>query len=84
MNSNKILVQVYLPFLEEEYDMFIPINKRIGTIKQLFESNIASQNSNYEVREDTNFYSRETGLPYDVQLLVKDSELKNGSRIILL
>lgn len=84
MNSNKILVQVYLPLIEEEYDMFIPINKRIGTIKQLFEKHLSEQNSSYVIKEDANFYSRDTGIIYDVQLLVKDSDLKNGSRIILL
>ncbi|MBP3840947.1 MAG: hypothetical protein IK997_02340 [Bacilli bacterium] len=83
MNSNKILIQIYLPLFEEEYDVFVPINKRIGTIKQLFEKSIVEQNSNYKIREDTNFYSRDTGKVLDVQLLVKDSELKNGSRVIL-
>lgn len=83
MNSNKILIQVYLPLFEEEYDLFVPINKRIGTIKQLFEKSVVEQNPNYKIREDTNFYSRDTGKVLDVQLLVKDSELKNGSRVIL-
>lgn len=83
MNSNKILIQICLPLLEEEYDVFIPINKRIGTVKQLFEKSISESNSNYRIRENTNFYSADTGKTLDVQLLVKDSGLKNGSRVIL-
>lgn len=83
MNSNKILIQIYLPLFEEEYDVFVPINKRIGTIKQLFEKFVVEQNPNYKIRENTNFYSRDTGKTLDVQVLVKDSELKNGSRVIL-
>lgn len=84
MNTNKILIQVYLPLLEEEYDIFVPINKRIGTIKQLLEKNISEQNPNYVIREDTNFYDIYTGSTYDVQVLVKDSDLKNGSKIVLI
>lgn len=83
MNSNKILIQIYLPLFEEEYDVFVPINKRIGTIKQLFEKSLVEQNPSYQIRENTNFYSRDTGKTLDVQLLVKDSGLKNGSRVIL-
>lgn len=84
MNNNKILIQLYIPLIEEEYDIFIPINKRIGTIKQLLEKNMSEQANGYIIREDTNLYSKETGKVYDVQLLVKDTDLKNGSRVILL
>ena len=84
MNNNKILIQLYIPLIEEEYDIFIPINKRIGTIKQLIEKNMSEQANGYIIREDTNLYSKKTGKVYDVQLLVKDTDLKNGSRVILL
>lgn len=83
--NNKILVEIYVPLIEEEYDVFIPINKRVGTIKQIFEKLIAeSSDSGYKEKEDSNFYSKETGIVYDVQLIIKDTDLKNGSRIILI
>ena len=83
--NNKILIRLYIPLIEEEYDIFIPINKRVGTIKQLLEKCISEQNDNgYVLAEDTNLYSKETGEVYDVQLLVKDTDLKNGSRVVLL
>lgn len=84
MNNNKILIQLYIPLIEEEYDIFVPINKRVGTIKQLLEKNMSEQANGYIIREDTNLYSKETGKVYDVQLLVKDTDLKNGSRVVLL
>ena len=84
MNNNKILIQLYIPLIEEEYDIFIPINKRVGIIKQLIEKNISEQSMGYIIKEDTNLYSKETGQVYDVQLLVKDTDLKNGSRVVLL
>ena len=84
MNNNKILIQLYIPLIEEEYDIFIPINKRIGTIKQLIEKNISEQANGYIIKEDTNLYSKETGKVYDVQVIVKDTDLKNGYRVVLL
>lgn len=83
--NNKILVEIYVPTIEKEYDVFIPINKRVGTIKQIFEKLIAESSENgYIAKEDTNLYSKETGLPYDVQLIIKDTDLKNGSKIVLI
>ena len=32
MENNKILLEVYVPSIEKEYDVFVPISKRIGTI----------------------------------------------------
>lgn len=85
MNNNKILIQVYIPLVEEEYDVFIPINKRIGTIKQSLEKAISEKpDTVYVASSNTNLYSKETGNIYDAQVLVKDSDLKNGSRLVLL
>ena len=32
MNKNKILIELEIPLIEKSYDLYIPINKRIGTI----------------------------------------------------
>lgn len=85
MNKNKILIELEIPLLEKKYDLFIPINKKIGTIKKLIEDSLQElTDSDYEIREDTNFYSKDTGDIYDVNKTVKDTDLKNGSRIILI
>ena len=84
MKNNKILIQLYVPLIEREYDIFIPINKKVGTIKQLLEKSISEESIGYVVTEDTNLYSKETGAVYNVELLVKDTDLKNGSRVALL
>ena len=37
MHRNKILVELYIPLIEKSYDLYIPINKKIGTVKKLIE-----------------------------------------------
>ena len=37
MNKNKILIELEIPLIEKSYDLYIPINKRIGTVKKLIE-----------------------------------------------
>ncbi len=85
MDKNKILVELEIPVIEKKYDLFIPINKKIGTIKSLIESSLLELTDNsYEIKEDTNLFSKDTGTIYDVNQTVRDTDLKNGSRIILL
>ena len=84
-NKNKILIELEIPLIEKKYDLFIPINKKIGTIKSLIEQALKELTDNgYIIKEDTNFYSKETGTIYNVNQNVRDTDLKNGSRIILL
>ena len=70
MNKNKILIEIEIPLIEKSYDLYIPINKKIGTIKKLMEEALVELTDNaYIIKQDTNFYSK---------------DLKNGSRIILI
>ena len=83
--NNKILIELDIPVIERSYDLFIPINKKIGTIKNLIESSLVELSDNaYKINPKSNLYSKETGSIYDVNLTVKDTDLKNGSRIILI
>ena len=83
--NNKILVELEIPLIEKKYDLFIPINKKIGTIKTLIENALVELTDEaYIPKNDTNFYSKETGEIFDVNKTVRDTNLKNGSRIILI
>lgn len=85
MNKNKILIELDIPLIEKTYDLYIPINKKIGTIKKLIEEALIELTDNaYVLKKETNFYSKETGKLYDVNLTVRETDLKNGSRIILI
>ncbi len=82
--NNKILVELIVPTLEKKYDLFIPLNKRVGTVKTLLEENLVELTDNlYEISENTNLYSKETGEIFSLDVFVKDSGMQNGSRIIL-
>ena len=85
MNKNKILIELEIPLIEKSYDLYIPINKRIGTVKKLIEEALIELTDGaYEMKAETNFYSKETGQIYDVNRNVRDTDLKNGSKIILI
>ena len=85
MENNKILVELDIPLIEKTYDFYIPINKTIGTVKKLIEEALVEITEGaYTPRQDTNFFSKETGQVYDINKKVRETDLKNGSRIILI
>lgn len=82
---NKILVTIYVPFLEEHYDVFIPVNKKINDILKLsIETIYQLSNNNYIVKENTSLINKETGNKYDLNLFVSESDIKNGTSLILI
>ena len=83
--NNKILIELEIPLIEKRYDLFIPIKKKVGTVKNLIENALVElTDSAYVPKDDSNFYSKETGEIFDVNKTVRDTNLRNGSRIILI
>ena len=83
--KNKILIELEVPLIEKKYDLFIPINKKVGTIKSLIEDELVQlTEGSYKKDESTNLYSKETGIIYDINKNIRDTDLKNGSGMILI
>ena len=82
---NKILIELSVPYIEENYNVFIPVNKKVGTIKKYILQSIAEMTDNHIFEETIfNLYDGESGIKYTNNVYVKDSGIKNGSKLILL
>ena len=82
--NNKILVVVYVPLLEEEYTVFIPANKKIGTVKNnIIDSVIELSEGNFK-KDNNLLYDAGRSLVFDNNIYVKDSTITNGTKLILL
>ena len=82
---NKVLVSVYVPALEENYDFWLPINKKVYRIILLLIKIINESSGDY-YRPTTMplLYDKMTFHPYDINKTVKDNQIKNGTEIILI
>lgn len=83
---NKYLITVIVPIIEFEYDIYIPNNKKIGTIKTLIlESLIELSNNSFNKKiNEVRMIDRDTGNEFENNMYVKDSGIKNGSKIIII
>ena len=83
-NNNKILVSVYIPVIEEKYDVFIPIGRKVKKIIHLASKAIADLSTNYTPELSLkNLYNKATGDMYDPETIIKDTDIKNGTKLIL-
>ena len=83
--KNKVLVKLIVPEIDEEFDIFIPINKRIGNIIILIIKSILElKQVNYNLNPASSLYNRETGERYSEQSLVRETNIRNGTNLILM
>lgn len=83
--TNKVLVTVNVPSLEIKVDMFIPVNKRVYTIIEMMKKSLFElSNGSFSLNKMYILYNEETGNSYDVNVLVRDTDLRNNSKVILL
>ena len=83
--KNKVLVKLIVPQIDETFDLYIPINKKIGKIISLLNKSVSDlSNGIYVGSEKTFLYDKKTGDKYDINKLVIDTDIRNGSSIILI
>lgn len=83
--SDKILIYVYVPLIGEKYNVFIPINRKIGTIKKYIEKTVNELSEGNLVINDTLMLRNKiSNTIYDLNDYVKDTDVRNGSKLILL
>lgn len=82
--NNKILVEVNIPTLNEKYDIFIPVNKKVGNVIILIVKAVNDLKLQVELKENLSLYNKYTGNTYRPDELIYNTDIRNGSKLILL
>lgn len=85
MIMNKVLVKLYVPILEQQYDIWFPLNKKIYNVIILLSKAVNElEEGYYQPDEMPILYNRSTGDAYDINLKVHETDIRNGTEIILI
>lgn len=85
MIENKVIVRVNVPSLEEKYDVYIPVNRKISNIIKMLKASLFELSQGvFNNTDDYLIYNASSGTMYDLNALVRDTDIRNGSEIILL
>ena len=83
--KKKVLVHILIPEIDQEYDVFIPINIRIGTVIELLNKSLMElTNGIYQPRNNRNLYNLEDSGIYQINDLVRQTNIRNGVSIVFM
>jgi len=82
--KNKVLIKLIIPSLMSEYEIFIPVNERISKIKDLLIKSLVDLSDNQlDLTKKYNLIDPDTGIIYENNLIVRDTNIKNSKKLIL-
>lgn len=83
--KNKVLVRLAVPEIFETYNVYLPINKKVGNVIELLSKAIFElTNGNFSSKDTNMLYSSVTGEKYPVDKLIRETDIRNGAKIILM
>ncbi len=80
----RVYVVIYAPLLEKKYEVLIPIDRRIHEVISLFKKTIPDLSKNYYETNSPLLYNKVSGESYDINTVIKDSNIRTGTRLLLL
>ena len=82
---DKILVELYVPIIEQKYEIWIPASKRIYNVIGLLAKAVNELSGGYyKPSKLPDLYDKITGKPYDINLSIKETTIRNGTELILI
>ena len=83
---NKFLITVIIPTAEMECDVYVPNAKKVGVIKKFILEAVADLTDGVYRRsiDEVRMIDRKTSIEYDNNMFVKDTNIKNGTKLILI
>lgn len=80
----RVHVIIDAPILERKFEVLIPIDRRIHNVISILKKVFPELSRDYYSVNDVNFYNKSNGNIYDKNLIIKDTDIKNGTRLVLL
>ena len=80
----KVLIKLFAPEIDETYEFYIPVNKFVGDISVLLTSVVRELSNVYPVRENALLCNRITGQIYPKDYLIRQTNIRNGTELVLL
>ena len=83
--ENKVLINLYVPFLEKKYEVFLPVNKKIGEIIYLLGKALNDITGGYYIyQQEEKLYNRLNGTEYQFNEFIKHTNIRNGTELIFM
>ena len=80
----RVFVIIEIPIINKKYEMFVPIDRRIYELIKILKSYVSDMNEGYYEYNEPSLYNKTNGKLYDMNEIIKDSDIKMGTRLVLI
>lgn len=81
---DKILVTIYVPSIDKEYDLFIPIKFQISEVLNSIQDSIVDLSNGAYKKKDKVFLYNSLGFAINPKNNVRNSGITNGEKLCLI
>ena len=80
----KILIKLFVPEIEENFEFYIPINKHVEEVIEVLNKAVNEISFGvYPMKNNVKLINRRTGEEYDKGFYVRNTTIKNGTQLVL-
>ena len=80
----RVYVIVEAPILDRKYELLVPIDRRIYELIRVFKKAVPELSKSYYGMRQPQLYNKSNGKVYDMNEIIKNSDIKTGTRLILI
>ena len=82
--KNKVLINLIVPSLMEEYEIFIPVNERISKIKELIMNTVYDlTDGEFDKNIPYSLINVETEEIYTNDMVILNTNIRNNTKLVL-
>lgn len=82
---NKVLVKIIFPKIDKQYDVWLPVNKKVYDAINLLIKGVNELNDGiYQTKEMPSLYNKMSGECYALNIKIEDTNIKNGTELVLI
>ncbi len=83
--TNKVLVNINVPELDKSYDVFLPVNKKIGNIMSLLDKMLNDLSDGiYPMAKKIVLVNLDTEEIYVPDVLLANTTIRNGTKLMII
>lgn len=83
--ENKVLVEIIVPAIEKKFDVYLPVNRKIGNLIEFIGKGITEFSTGaFVIDKTTCLYNSFTGVRYNNDEIVRKTDIRNGTKLVLI
>ena len=80
----RVYIIIEAPILDKKYELFVPSDRRIHDLISILIKSIPELKENYYLNHKPYIYNKTSGKMYDLNLIIQNTDIKMGTRLILI